>query len=420
MSSTNSLSRRKKGDGSWGERTINGIKYIYYRKKYDNKQNMKYFYGKTQKEVKQKIAKYESKNTLQNDKEKSKIILSEFALTWLENYKKPQIKKKKYYDTLKAVITYYIEPFDIANYQLHQIDDDVINKHYSTLANKYSLSVIKKTHSLLTQVFSYAKAKYVLGENPYTTGIIIVPNEENVASKKKEIEFLDDEDIEKFFSEANRINTESLSINGKIGTPVYKGTNKYILILILYSGMRINEALGLKWEDYDEKKSVIIIQRTLSRVSTGEKKEVNGKIINTHELIENSPKTKSGIRGVKLPSRAVWAINKLKESAKDITPSNKICVTATGTTPSEGSLTRTLHCIAKRAELKVDHHTFGLHDLRHTYGSYLLRHGVDINIISNLLGHKDVSTTRNIYIHILEKQKAESVEIFDMQKIESD
>ena len=59
----------------------------------------------------------------------------------------------------------------------------------------------------------------------------------------------------------------------------------------------------------------------------------------------------------------------------------------------------------------------GLHTLRHSFGSYLLLdEGIDIAIVSALLGHSKTSTTYDIYIHILEKQKMKAIKIFDNKK----
>lgn len=47
------------------------------------------------------------------------------------------------------------------------------------------------------------------------------------------------------------------------------------------------------------------------------------------------------------------------------------------------------------------------HELRHTFGSLLIKKGVDIKVVSKLLGHKDISVTYNIYIHVLQEQEIE-------------
>ena len=53
------------------------------------------------------------------------------------------------------------------------------------------------------------------------------------------------------------------------------------------------------------------------------------------------------------------------------------------------------------------------HSLRHGYGSILLSKGVDIKVVSELLGHKDITTTYNIYIKVYNKDKDKAVDIFN-------
>ena len=58
----------------------------------------------------------------------------------------------------------------------------------------------------------------------------------------------------------------------------------------------------------------------------------------------------------------------------------------------------------------------GLHALRHTFASYLIRNNVDIAVVSSLLGHKKVSTTYYIYVHIIDAQKAKAIQTLDVFK----
>ena len=72
----------------------------------------------------------------------------------------------------------------------------------------------------------------------------------------------------------------------------------------------------------------------------------------------------------------------------------------------------------KNAQIECDN--FGLHDLRHTYASYQLRHGVDAIVVSKLIGHKSPETTMRIYAPVIEEQKIKAVEIFDAEDKEED
>ena len=54
-----------------------------------------------------------------------------------------------------------------------------------------------------------------------------------------------------------------------------------------------------------------------------------------------------------------------------------------------------------------------LHTLRHTFATRLFKNGVDIKVISELLGHSDVSITYNIYTHVIQEQKKKAIDILD-------
>lgn len=56
----------------------------------------------------------------------------------------------------------------------------------------------------------------------------------------------------------------------------------------------------------------------------------------------------------------------------------------------------------------------GLHALRHTFGSLLIKNHVNIKIVSELLGHTDVRFTYNRYIHIIQEQKAEAINLINI------
>ena len=56
----------------------------------------------------------------------------------------------------------------------------------------------------------------------------------------------------------------------------------------------------------------------------------------------------------------------------------------------------------------------GLHTLRHTFASLMIRKGVDIKIISEMLGHASVSFTYNTYVHLIEEEKAKAIQQIDV------
>ena len=56
----------------------------------------------------------------------------------------------------------------------------------------------------------------------------------------------------------------------------------------------------------------------------------------------------------------------------------------------------------------------GLHSLRHTFATLMINKGIDVKIVSELLGHSNVSVTYNIYIHTIQSQKIKAINMVDI------
>ena len=89
-----------------------------------------------------------------------------------------------------------------------------------------------------------------------------------------------------------------------------------------------------------------------------------------------------------------------------------VFVTKTGTPINRRNVNRTLEILLNAADCSVK--KASVHDLRHSFGSELILNGVDIKVVSELMGHKDIQTTYNIYIHILPTQKSNAIQAFNV------
>ena len=173
--------------------------------------------------------------------------------------------------------------------------------------------------------------------------------------------------------------------------------------------MRIGEAYALTWKDIDFKNNTINIDKTMERI----------KVDSKYQWLIDTPKRPKSIRVIPLANRAKEQLLWLKTVSPGLKASgdDHIFVTENNIPPSQSTLTRTLKAILKRAG--IESNGFGLHDLRHSFGSMLLQKGweqnqpVDIKVISEILGHEDVSTTYNIYMHIMNKHKSEVINLLD-------
>lgn len=161
-------------------------------------------------------------------------------------------------------------------------------------------------------------------------------------------------------------------------------------LLSLYTGLRIGEVCGLKWEDIDFKKGCISVNKTVERISLG-----NGKT----KVVVEPPKTESSIRKVYIPLFVVALLKKYKDKTDKYILSGK-------TKPTEP---RALQYRFKRILSKTKIRELSFHSLRHTYATLCIEKGMDIKTLSELLGHSDVKITLNTYVHSSDSLKKKYV-----------
>lgn len=381
--------KRKKGEGSWGKKTINGIEYKRYRKIYNG--ITKEFYGRTVKEVKEKIKEFEERNMYVKRTDIQKQTFGEYLENWFKNIRVYEVESSTYLRN-EQTINYHIKDSSLYNAQMVNVDFELCQSLINKLSEKYSRSTISKVYVILNMCFNHALTKGHIGENPMMK--VKMPKESSLVKKKKEAKWLSSSDVEKIVLEAERVNTREFRIKGKVGERVY-GVNAYYIILIIYTGLRIGELMALTWNDIDLK------NKTLSVNKSRAKGMIDGKTT----LYIKDPKSESGTRTIPLSDRAIYALQKIKEcssSDSDLIVSN---------TSSESNITRTINRMLFRAGCETE--KCGLHALRHTFGSLLLEKGVDLKTISYLLGHSDITVTANIYLHVTREQAVNSIEVLN-------
>lgn len=394
--------KRRNGEGTWGKKIIKGTEYRYFRNT-----NGKYFYGKTEKEIKLKIKQYESS---QSNLSSDKSYFVDFIKDWLFNVKKNQIKPRtfdnyeKYYEML--ILNY--KDYTISDVQLCSLDSKILSKYFNSLAKKYSMSSIKKAQTLITQCLDYAVDEELIEINPMNK--VKMPSQDVVVKKKKEIPFLSADDMEKLYIESNRIQEQGFKINGNVGDLVY-GNNAKFVILIMYTGLRMAEAQGLKWKDVDFENKCIYVNRNLSSVKNRDRKSDDE---NLYKYEESTLKKDASKRVIPLSNRAYEVLNYLYNNNKKNSAEDYICLNKDGNIANQRNITRTLNAMLVRG--KCDVQKCGLHTLRHSFGSYLVSEGVDIATVSKLMGHRDITTTYNVYIHVLQQQQIDAINMFDKKK----
>jgi integrase len=166
------------------------------------------------------------------------------------------------------------------------------------------------------------------------------------------------------------------------------GLYQFGILLALYTGIRIGELCALDWSDIHD--GYVVISKTLHRIKDGNKTIL--------EITE--PKTKASNRTIPLPTY----MQELTEVFR-----------------GEGSVLKTRS--RGRVEPRLMQMTFermidecglpktNFHALRHTFATRCIEAGFDVKSLSEILGHSDVKTTLNKYVHSSYELKQKNMEL---------
>lgn len=349
------------------------------------KRRFKYFSGKTETEVKRKIREYNQSGT---KIEAKKISLQEYLDNWLKTYKRGTIKSSSY-DAIETTAKKQIIP-NIGMIQLQEVTGtDIQNLLVNLKDSGYSYSTVKKTHDCLNAMFNHATIADDVKKNPMLLVRMLAKSE----FEKKDIRYFSQEECALIIEECSR--------QYKTGAPVYQYADVYVLML--NTGIRLGEAIGLRKADWNKRENTLHIQRNIQSVA---KRDSGGNRIQGKQLVTNTTKTYSGDRIIPLNKSATEALERLCAQHPN---AEYIACSSKGTVIPPERLERTFYRILKNVGISQA----GLHSLRHTFASMLFKEDVDIKTISELLGHASIQITLNTYVHLIGKPKHTAVEKLD-------
>ena len=163
------------------------------------------------------------------------------------------------------------------------------------------------------------------------------------------------------------------------------------IYLCLTTGLRIGEICALRWEDIDVLTGILHVKRTIERIYI-----IEGKRKHT-ELVINDPKTSNSIREIPLSAEALSLIKPLMKVVN-----TGFYVTSNDCKPIEP---RTYRSYYKRLMVSLGIPAIKFHGLRHSFATRCIESNCDYKTVSVLLGHSDISTTLNLYVHPNMEQK---------------
>ena len=167
---------------------------------------------------------------------------------------------------------------------------------------------------------------------------------------------------------------------------------KVAIILTVFTGVRLGELMGLEWQDVDFKNGIISINRSSQYLSD-------------MGVFTKVPKTESSIREIAIPEFIISLLEEYKlwyEEQKSIygelwTNSDRLFVQADGKPMHPSTISKWFVKYVGQIGLPV----INFHGLRHTNASLLVAQNIDIAVISARLGHAQISTTLDFYVHPL-------------------
>lgn len=342
--------------------------------------------GRTKKEalakLREAIIEYERGGSFIDE---TNMSVAEYMKYWIENY--VMLNNRLHTQQLyKSIVKNHINP-KIGKYRLKSIQPGILQNLITSKYNDgYSLKTLQVMKAILTGSFTHAVYPYqFIKENPAT--YIKLPKDKRKKSAK-DLKIITVENFKKII--------ECCPPGNKAYIPLQVG---------FYTGMRLSEILGLTWDNVDLEMQTIKVAYNLEKKEDGTYWLAPPKSSASYRTIQISKYLTQILRDHK-----VWQNeNRLKYGAHYYTSEyNFVCTRENGKVLNDHDAR---HEVRKaRKKLGLD---FNFHGLRHTHASMLLAEGVNIKMISERLGHGNISITLDTYSHITEKMNNDTLSVLD-------
>lgn len=283
-------------------------------------------------------------------------LFHQFYLEWIQLYKEGAVRPvtlAKYYLThqhLKELApTLTLNLLSRKEYQI------ILNQFAETHEKQTTLDFHRQLKSAIIDAFN----EQLIKQDP-TLKIVIKGKE----PRPKKVKFLNQFDLQKLISELEL--TSSLSFD-------------WLLLLIAKTGLRFSEALALTPSDFD------FSYQTISITKTWDYKSNNSSFQETKNYSSN--------RKVSID----WKTNmQFAQLTEQLNPNDLLFV--------HGKIyNSTINNLLQRRCLKAKVPVISIHGLRHTHASLLLYAGVSIASVAQRLGHSNMTTTQQTYLHIIQE-----------------
>ena len=339
--------------------------------------------------------------------EPSSISVQDYFEYWMKNYVEHECK----INTIQAysnIIRIHINPY-LGRYMLSSITPNILQEHLNMLyVNNLAQSYIKNIMALISSALDYAV---------HPSGFI----KDNPAKYIRYPKTI-----------AKKVDTNRRVITREEFTQIsnhFAPGNQYRIIFMIcyYAGLRISECTGLTWDRIDLTDGTLTVDRILVKNKAKQWEFGTTKTVSSTRTIQIGETLIKELRFQKK-----WQLeNKMKygEYYKDHyvkkdnvihghdhtveylstdEPVSFVCTQENGTLINSDLARYASRIVNYKLNIQ-----FNFHSLRHTHATILIENGANIKDVQERLGHADIHTTMNIYVHNTDKIKNETVDIFE-------
>ncbi|MDB2160453.1 MAG: tyrosine-type recombinase/integrase [Clostridium butyricum] len=317
----------------------------------------------------------------------SNILFKDYINKWFDEYKSKNISINTKTNYRSRIDTHIIPK--LGSYRLDKITNVIVQNFYNSLiCDGMKPSSVKKIMETLNGVFKYAQKSKL---------IYIIPTDiEKQPMNKSTVEFWTKKEIDFYLNEI-------------------KDQFLYTPILIeIFTGLRVGELCGLRWCDIDFDNKYLM---------------VNNQVIYDRELktlvFSKILKTDTSHRKITLPKILLDHLTSIKNDAAEtdfviLNREGLICNPRNLSMNFTQSIQKYKYSIEdiQKKNKKIPQQYMQLkqisfHALRHTHATLLIFNGENIKVISERLGHKNISTTLDTYTHVMDDMKNNTADLLD-------
>lgn len=333
------------------------------------------------------VAAHELEQRLNNgaNLQGNNMLVSEYLETWVK-IKEKQVKKSTLAKIKRAIRLHILPTFSY--YKVTEIKRIDCITWVNNMCDKLSVDSAKSYCATLGTALEDAVNDFKLISTNPMRGIKYPRNDK----RKNDIKFFEKSDLTKLLTIAKNYT----------GSKLFTNYQYYVLtVLLARTGLRLGEALALKWTDIDQTK--LTVNKTLYRAD------------NKNFITE--PKTASSYRDVLLDNKTVqllksFKIKKAEHSLKNesyILNKNYIFTDVQGDFLKQCNYRTYFTTICKLAEAPQ----LSPHALRHSHAVHLLESGSNIKFVSDRLGHSTINMTANVYLHVSQKMETDAIKRYE-------